>query len=333
MSINRQFVIDRLPTETLTADCFRVVEGEIPRPRAGEVLLRTRYISLDAANRAWMMGATYRDALIAGDIMSGLGLAEVVDANGAPDLEAGDFVLTDTGWQDFAARPAVGLTPLVRREPLTHMISLYGIVGFTAWVGLHRIGRIRSGETIVVSAAAGSVGVLAVQLAKAHGCRVVGIAGGERKCDFLTRELGLDAAVDYRSPQFAARLRDACAGGIDVFFDNVGGDVFEACLMRMASHGRIVCCGAVSQYDGSVPRHGPRGVPGLLVTRRLSMTGFIVSDHEADREAAFGMLGRLVAEGKVRVLEDVIDGFEQLPAALIGLLAGENIGKRMVKIA
>ena len=328
---NRQFVLAELPQGHLTPAHFRLVEGERPTAGPGEVVVRTRYVSLDAANRAWMQGATYRSALAAGDVMAGGALAEVVESN-APELAPGDLVFADTGWQDYAALPARRLSKLPKLEPMTHLLSVYGVAGLTAYFGLLECGRPQAGETVVVSAAAGSVGSIVGQIARIKGCRVIGIAGGAEKGRWLTDELGFDAAVDYKAADFKRQLREAVGEGIDVYFDNVGGEVFEACLFGMKTFGRIACCGAVSQYDGEAPRHGPRGVPGLIVTKRLTLRGFIVSDFDDRREAALADLQAWVGAGKLKVQEDVIDGFENLPQALVGLLHGENRGKRMVRV-
>lgn len=328
---NRQFVLAELPQGHLTPAHFRLVEGERPTAGPGEVVVRTRYVSLDAANRAWMQGATYRSALAAGDVMAGGALAEVVESN-APELAPGDLVFADTGWQDYAALPARRLSKLPKLEPMTHLLSVYGVAGLTAYFGLLECGRPKAGETVVVSAAAGSVGSIVGQIARIQGCRVIGIAGGAEKGRWLTDELGFDAAVDYKAADFKRQLREAVGEGIDVYFDNVGGEVFEACLFGMKTFGRIACCGAVSQYDGEAPRHGPRGVPGLIVTKRLTLRGFIVSDFDDRREAALADLQAWVGAGKLKVQEDVIDGFENLPQALVGLLHGENRGKRMVRV-
>lgn len=329
--INRQFVLDQLPQGPLEAAHFRLVQGPVPTPGPGEVLLRSRYISLDAANRAWMQGATYRAALNAGQVMAGGALAEVVNANGST-LAAGDLVLAHMGWQDYAALPAQGLKALPRLEPLTHLLSVYGVAGLTAYVGLLRCGEPKAGETVVVSAAAGAVGAIAGQIARIQGCRVIGIAGGADKCEWLTSALGFDAALDYKAGGLRAQLKAAAPEGVDVFFDNVGGDIFETVLFAMRNFGRIACCGAVSSYDGAPPAHGPRGVPGLIVTRRLNVRGFIYSDQAEMHPKALQDLQAWVADGRLKVVEDVIDGFEQLPAALVGLLHGENRGKRMVRV-
>jgi len=329
---NRQIVLDQLPQGKLTPDHFRLTEGERPTPGDGEVLLRTRYISLDAANRAWMQGATYRAALAAGDVMAGGSVAEVVESN-VSHLSSGDMVFADTGWQEYAVLPGKRLGKLPDFKPVTHLISVYGVAGLTAYFGLLECGAPKAGETVVVSAAAGSVGSLVGQIAKIKGCKVVGVAGGAEKCAWLTDELGFDAAVDYKAGDVRRAIRAACPDGIDVYFDNVGGDIFEACLFNMKNFGRIACCGAVSQYDGTAPPHGPRGVPGLIVTKRLSLRGFIVSDFDDKRDAALTELKSWVESGQLKVLEDVIEGLENAPAALVGLLAGENRGKRMVKVS
>jgi NADPH-dependent curcumin reductase CurA len=264
--------------------------------------------------------------------MAGGALAEVVNSNAA-HLKPGDLVFADTGWQDYAVLSAKRLTPLPDLKPLTHLLSVYGVAGLTAYHGLLECGRPKPGETVAVSAAAGSVGSLVGQIAKLKGCKVVGIAGGAEKCAWLMDELGFDAAVDYKAGEVRRALRAACPDGIDVYFDNVGGDILEAALFNMALHGRIACCGAVSQYDGAAPAHGPRGIPGLIVTKRLNMAGFIVSDY-ADKDAqALADLQAWVADGRLKVLEDVIEGLENAPAGLIGLLAGENRGKRMIRVS
>jgi hypothetical protein len=329
---NRQFILTQLPQgDKLRPSHFKLAEAAVPSPEDGQVLVKTRYISLDAANRAWMQGATYRAALGAGDVMAGGALAEVVESRAA-HLKPGDMVFADTGWQDYAAVNARHLTAEAPVQPLSHMLSVYGVAGLTAYFGLLECGLPKAGETVVVSAAAGSVGAIVGQIAKIKGCRVVGIAGGAAKCALLTRELGFDDAVDYKAENLRRALRAACPDGIDVYFDNVGGDVFEAALFNMANFGRIVCCGAVSQYDGAAPPHGPRGVPGLIVTKRLALRGFVVMDFAAENDKALANLKAWVEDGALKVREDIIDGFENLPAALVGLLAGENIGKRMVRV-
>jgi len=330
-TINRQILLAEKPSGKLGPEHFKMQTSALPEPKDGEALLRVRYISLDAANRAWMHGATYRSAVETNTVMAGGGIAEVV-ASKAPGLAPGDIVFGDTGWQEYAAVPAKHLSKMPKVEPMTHLLSVYGIAGLTAYFGLLDIGKPKAGDTVVVSAAAGSVGSIVGQIAKIRGCHVVGIAGGKDKCQWLTSDLGFDAAVDYKDGAVFKALRAAAPDGIDVYFDNVGGDILEACLPQMNNKGRIACCGAISQYDGAPSAHGPRGVPGLIVVKRLIMQGFIVMDFMDQRDKALAELQGWVAAGKLKVQEDVIDGLENTPQALIGLLAGENRGKRMIRV-
>jgi NADPH-dependent curcumin reductase CurA len=331
MPENRQIQLAELPRDKLGEEHFRLVTTAVPIPGPGEVLCRTLYLSLDPANRAWMQGATYRSALEPGQVMAGFTLAEVVHSNHR-DLGAGDLVEGSGGWQEYFVAAPRELTRRQRLEPLSHLVSIYGVTGRTAYYGMAGIGKPRAGETVVVSAAGGATGSVAGQIAKIMGARVVGIAGGPDKCRRLVEEFGFDDAIDYKAGNLSKGLKTACPDGIDLYFDNVGGTTLEAALFRMNLDGRIVCCGVVSQYDTGTPAPGPRGVPGLLVTKRLTMTGFILGDRpalvaEADRE-----LPRWVAEGRIGVAEDILKGLENAPRGLIGLLAGENFGKRMVKV-
>ena len=330
-NVNRQIMLVEKPSGRLGPEHFKLFNAAIPEPKDGEALLRVRYISLDAANRAWMHGATYRSAIEANTVMAGGGIAEVV-ASKASGFAPGDLVFGDTGWQDYAAVSAKQLTKMPKIEPITHLLSIYGVAGLTAYFGLLEVGKPKEGETVVVSAAAGSVGSIVGQIAKIKGCHVVGIAGGKDKCHWLTSELGFDAAVDYKDGAVFKALRAATPKGIDVYFDNVGGDILEACLPQMKNYGRIACCGAISQYDGVPSAHGPRGVPGLIVVKRLVMQGFIVMDFMTQRDKALSDLQSWTTSGKLKVQEDVIDGLENTPKALIGLLAGENRGKRMIRV-
>jgi NADPH-dependent curcumin reductase CurA len=329
--VNRQVLLVEKPTGKLAPEHFKMRDGTIPEARDGEAVLRVRYISLDAANRAWMHGATYRAAVEANTVMAGGGIAEVVSSK-APELAEGDIVFGDTGWQDYAAVPAKHLTKMPKIEPMTYLLSVYGIAGLTAYFGLLDVGKPKVGETVVVSAAAGSVGSIVGQIARIKGCRVVGIAGGKEKCHWLTSELGFDAAVDYKDGAVFKALKAAAPNGIDVYFDNVGGDILEACLAQMNNRGRIACCGAISQYDGAPSATGPRGIPGLIVVKRLTMQGFIVTDYMERRNEAIRDLHSWVAAGTLKVQEDVIQGLENTPKALVGLLAGDNRGKRMIKL-
>lgn len=328
---NRQIILGKLPQGKLTVDCFQTRETPMPIPGPGEVLLRTLYVPLDAASRAWMQGVTYRSGLQPGDIMAATTLAEVVTSRSSL-LAAGDIVLAETGWQTFTALPAAEALKQPDIVPHTHLLSVYGVPGLTAYFGLLECGRPKAGETVVISAAAGAVGMFAGKIARLHGCRTVGIAGGAAKTALLTDRLGFDAAIDYKAGNLHDGLRRSCPNGIDVLFDNVGGDILAACLPHMAKQGRIVCCGAVSQYDTASPPAAPAGIPGLLIVNSLTMRGFLVADFLHRQEQALTALTAWVAEKKLAVIEDLIAGFELLPAALVGLLAGENTGKRIVQV-
>jgi NADPH-dependent curcumin reductase CurA len=328
---NRQIIVRELPKGALTEAHFALRDADRPAPAEGEVLLRTILMSIDAANRAWMQGATYREAVKAGDVMHTYAIGEVVESKDA-SRKPGDIVAAESRWADYVTVKARRTVKLPRVRPLSQLISVYGIAGKTAYHGLIGVGRPKTGETVVVSAAAGSVGMYVGQIAKALGCRAVGIAGGADKCAWVTGTLGFDACVDYRAGNLFKDLKAACPDGIDVYFDNVGGEILETVLFQMNLKGRVVCCGAVSQYDASAPA-GPRNLPGMVVVKRLRMEGFIVMDFAAEDAKAEAELQRWVGEGKLKVIDDIVDGLEHAPAALIGLLAGRNRGKRMVRVA
>ncbi|GAB5503401.1 NADP-dependent oxidoreductase [Pyruvatibacter sp.] len=330
-SESRQITLTESPAGKLLASNFGLETVAVPTAGDGELLIRVLYISIDAANRAWMQGRTYRDQVLPGTKMAGGALGEVVVSND-PAFAPGDIVEADMGWCDYVALPASQVQKRKQRGPLTHLLSILGITGKTAYFGMLHIGKPLAGETVVVSAAAGAVGSVAGQLAKTRGARVVGIAGSDKKCKWLTDELGFDAAINYNNEPVMKALKRDAPDGVDVFFDNVGGDIFEGVLFRMNTHGRIVCCGAVSQYDTDTPTHGPRGVPGLIVTKRLKVEGFIVMDFDGQAEAEAELAG-FAAQGSIKVAEDIVEGLENAPQALVGLLSGENYGKRLVHVA
>lgn len=334
MTTNKRILISELPKGNLTTDHFQLDEGPMPEPQEGQLLLRTILLSQDAANRAWMQGATYRDAIESGQVMASGAVAEVVESR-ADGFEAGDIVWADTGWQEYAALSARAVQRLPKAyRPLSHQISLLGVAGKTAYHGLLNVAGIHAGETLLVSAAAGSVGSLVGQIGRIKGARVIGIAGGPEKCRWVEDTLGFDACLDYKdtSNPLPKQLSAAAPEGIDVYFDNTGGDILQAALFAMKNQGRIACCGAVSMYDGK-PRPGPFGVPGLLVVKRLRMEGFIVMDYahlDADAEHDLAMWA---GDGHLMVVEDILEGLEAAPAGLVGLLNGENRGKRMIRVA
>ncbi len=330
-STHLRYLISRIPAGPLTADCFTLDQAPLPVPQEGEVLLKVRYMSIDAASRAWMQGATYRDALASGALMAGRSIGEVM-ASRHPDFSVGDVAFAETGWQEYAVLPAQALLKQPTMQPLSHLLSIYGVSGLTAYFGLVEVGQAKAGETVVVSAAAGAVGHFVGQIAKVLGCRVVGIAGSDAKCRWLTETLGFDVAISYKTDNLAPQLKQACPKGIDVYFDNVGGQTLETVLPQMNMHGRIACCGAVAVYDQAQADSGIQGVPFHVVVKRLTLQGFIVSDFFAKRAEALEQLRQWVQAGKIQVVEDVVDGFESLPGALVGLLHGDNRGKRLVRL-
>jgi len=338
-NVNRQFRLKSRPVGKIKTSDFDLVEEPVPTPGPGEAVIRNLYLSLDPTNRIWMSDMDqYMPPVEIGAVMRGGGIGKVVASN-SDAYKVGDTVSGLLGWQDYyVAGPndeiPVGVLPPELPVGLPTMLGACGLTGLTAYFGLLNCATPKAGETILVSAAAGSVGTLVGQIAKAAvpDCTVIGIAGTDEKCQWLKDELGFDATVNYKTEPVFKALKAVAPQGIDVYFDNVGGDILEAALFRMNNFGRIACCGAVSQYDGAPPSAGPRGVPGLIVTKRLNLRGFIMSDFPNEREKALKDLEGWVAEGKIKVQEDIIDGLENTPAALIGLLAGENRGKRMVKV-
>jgi NADPH-dependent curcumin reductase CurA len=327
----RQIVLGELPQGALRPEHFTLRQGPVPSPRKGQILVRTVLLSIDPANRAWMNGPTYRPQLVAGDVMAGYALAEVVHP-GDSGLEAGSVVFCDTGWQEYAAIPADAAVPVPVQSALTHHLSALGLTGMTAYFGLLKIGRPEAGETVVISAAAGATGSVAGQIARIKGMRVVGIASSREKRRVLEEDLGFAATVSHRSENFADDLGAACPHGIDVYFDNVGGSVLNSCMRLLNEGGRVVCCGSVSTLDRPGPPCDPELVPMKIITHRLRVEGFIVLDYLSEWTDAGAEMAGWIADGELRVLEEVIDGLDRAPDALIGLLAGQNLGKRMVRV-
>ena len=333
MSSNRQIVIAQVPRGPLETAHFALRESPLPEPGDGEVLCRTLALSIDAGSRAGLQGsASYAGRPQADVVMNGMAVARVERSN-ARAVAEGQIVTCGAGWQDYSVHPARAVTALEPVGELSWELGVLGGTGLTAYFGLLRIGEPAKGETVLVSAAAGATGNVAGQIARLKGCRVVGIAGSDEKCRVLTDTLGFDAAVNYKSEDFRSALKDACPQGVDVYFDNVGGDVLGAALFRMNQNGRIVCCGVVSQYDTATPAAGPRGVPGLLVNKRLRMQGFLVFDFAEHYAQARAELAGWIRDASLQVLEDRFDGLEEAPRALVDLLAGGNVGKRIVHVA
>jgi|TARA_B100001059_G_scaffold67899_1_gene64776 NADPH-dependent curcumin reductase CurA len=328
---NKQIYLKSSPKDKLLEDNFEFKNSKVKDLDHNQVLVEVVYISIDAANRAWMQGRTYRSQILPGDVMGGYALGKVIATNNN-NFNIGDYVEGDLGWQNYAIRDAKELikTSIKASENL-HM-SVLGITGKTAYFGLG-LADLKKGETVLISAAAGAVGNVAGQIAKIKGCKVIGITSSDEKASWLKDVLGFDGVVNYKNDNFIKDLRSLCPEKVDVYFDNVGGPIFESVLFAMNNFGRIICCGAVSQYDQASPQNGPRGVPGLIVTKRLTLKGFIVMDfNEKEQEEAEKNLLNWINQNKIIPAEDIMNGLESTPMALIGLLNGDNKGKRLVKI-
>jgi hypothetical protein len=305
----------------------------VPEPGEGEVLVKVSYLSLDPAMRGWMNeGRSYIEPVGIGEVMRALGVGQVISSRD-PLLAVGDFVSGLTGVQECAVLKARHVTKVdPRLAPLPVHLNVLGMPGMTAYFGLFAIGEPKAGETVVVSGAAGAVGATVGQLAKITGCRVIGIAGGRDKCKYIVDELGFDAAIDYKSEDVSKRLQDLCPNRIDVYFDNVGGDILDACLAHLAMKGRIVLCGAISQYNTTTPIKGPSNYLSLLVNRGR-MKGMVVMDYAGRFEHAVRDMAKWMAEGKLKSREDVAEGLEAFPETLLKLFSGENFGKLVLKVA
>ena len=328
---NKQIYLKSSPKDKLLEDNFEFKSSKVENLDNNQVLVEVIYISIDAANRAWMQGRTYRSQILPGDVMGGYALGIVIAANNS-DFNIGDYVEGDLGWQNYAIRDAKELIKTSIKSSENLHMSVLGITGKTAYFGLNLAG-LKKGETVLISAAAGAVGNVAGQIAKIKGCKVIGITSSDEKAVWLKDTLGFDGVVNYKNNNFVKDLRSLCPEKIDVYFDNVGGTIFESVLFAMNNFGRIICCGAVSQYDQAAPQNGPRGVPGLIVTKRLTLKGFIVMDfNEKEQEEAEKNLLNWINEKKIIPAEDIMNGLESTPRALIGLLNGDNKGKRLVKI-
>jgi NADPH-dependent curcumin reductase CurA len=329
--LNRQWWFVAPPEGKLTTQQFELRQAPVPSPKEGEALVKHRYISLMPGNRAWMQRETYRSQLTAGRVMPGRALGEVVESRHS-DFKKGDIVETNLGWQDYAVGAATQLYKRDASRPIEHLLGILGSSGMTAYFGLLYVGRPRAGETLLVSAAAGGVGSLVAQLAKIAGCRVVGVAGGSAKCEWLRREVGVDDTVDYKSGNLAEALRAASPDGYDLFFDNTGGPILEAALDAMKTGGRLVCCGNTAQYDSEVPQSGPKGLPLTLIVKSLSMTGFVMHNYRDRFSEAEANIWKWREAGRIKPFYHVVEGLENTPVALIGLLAGANRGMTIVRI-
>ncbi|HEX6254905.1 MAG TPA: NADP-dependent oxidoreductase [Euzebyales bacterium] len=328
---NRQWRLAHRPDGRFADDDVELSDGDVPSPAEGEALVRVDYLSMDPTIRGWMSHDTYLPKIPVGGVVRGLGVGTVV-ASRSERYPEGAMVTGMTGWQELAiadgGRRSMQVLP-DGTDPLD-AVGLFGPTGLAAYFGLLDVGRPQPGDTVLVSGAAGATGSVAGQIAKVHGCRVVGTAGGPDKCRTVVDDYGFDACIDYRGDSLGDRVAEECPDGIDVFFDNVGGDVLEAALRNLAIGARIVVCGAISRYDGAPPR-GPRNYTQLIM-RRARMEGFLVFDHAERYPEAMADLGRWAAEGAITHHVDVVDGFENVPTAFARLFTGDKIGKNAVRL-
>jgi NADPH-dependent curcumin reductase len=329
--MNKQVLLASRPQGPVTEHNFKVVEAPVGTPGAGEVLVRNEWLSLDPYMRGRMNDAkSYVPPAQIGDVMVGQTTGEVVESRDA-NFQPGDKVLTHLGWQLYGVAKANELTKIdVKRAPASCYLGVLGMPGITAWFGMLEIGQPKSGETVVVSAASGAVGSIAGQLAKIKDCRVVGIAGGQAKCEYVVQELGFDACVDYKAGNLLQDLRDRCPRGVDVDFENVGGVILDTMLRVMNPFSRIVVCGLIAEYNATEP-YGYKMLRSVLVNR-IKMQGMIVFDWKNRYGEALKGLGSYLAEGKLKYRESVVHGLDNAPKGLIALLKGENFGKQLVKL-
>ncbi len=337
MPTNHQILLDNRPQGEAVESNFKLVASETPALQEGQVLVRHHYLSLDPYMRGRMNDAkSYAQPQALGEVMGGGTAGEVVESR-SPRYAVGDKVVGMGGWQEYsvvqADQPGAMRKVDTTHVPLSHYLGAVGMPGVTAWYGLTQICAPQQGETVVCSAATGAVGSAVAALAKARGCRVVGIAGGAQKCRYATEELGYDACIDYKEHADVASLskavKAACPDGVDAYFENVGGMVLNAVLPRMNAFGRIALCGMIAGYNGEPV---PMDYPQLLLTNRIKLQGFIVSEHMEHWPAALKELGEQVATGKLRPRESIAQGLAQAPQAFLGLLKGRNVGKQLVKL-
>ncbi|HEV2828417.1 MAG TPA: NADP-dependent oxidoreductase [Pyrinomonadaceae bacterium] len=329
---NKEIRFASRPAGMPTIDNFQTVDAEVPELNDGEVLLRTLYISVDPYLRGRMrLGRSYVPPFEVGEVITSGAVGEVVESR-SPQFQTGDIVTGMMGWRLYNVLKVAELRKIdTRVAPVTTSLGVLGIPGLTAYFGLLDIGQPKEGETVVVSGAAGAVGMTVCQIAKLKGCRTVGIAGSDEKNDYLKQELGVDATINYKSGDVAQALKDACPNGVDVYFDNVGGEVSDAVFPLLKHGARIVICGQISLYNLDKPDVGPRPQPYLLVNSAL-MKGFIIIDYAPRFPEGVMQLAQWLAAGKLKYAETIVEGFENTPQAFIGLFSGENLGKQIVKV-
>lgn len=331
---NRQIVLAARPTGLPKEGDFRLVESEMPRPRPGEVLVRSLFLSVDPYMRGRMRSnGTYARGVELGEVMTGGIVGRVIESND-PRLGSGEFVEGMLGWQEYATAPAKALRRVDPQvAPISTALSVLGMPGLTAYFGLLDICRPQPGETVVISAAAGAVGSIVGQLARIKRCRAVGIAGSDEKIRFITHELGFDGGFNYKTVEdYRAKLKELCPTGIDVYFDNVGGPITDAVVRLLNTRARIAISGQISQYNSEKAEMGPRWLDQLVV-KQAKMEGFLVFQYADRYEEGLRQLTNWLREGRIKYREDVVEGLQNAPKAFIRMMEGENIGKQLVKVA
>jgi len=338
LTLNQRFVLASRPVGAPTPENFRLEREALPYLEDGQLLLKTLYLSLDPYMRGRMSDApSYAAPVQIGEVMTG-GAVSRVEQSRHPKFQVGDLVVGVTGWQSHSISDGRNIIPIPSGLPSPSMaLGVLGMPGMTAYMGLMDIGQPKSGETLVVAAASGAVGSVVGQVAKIKGLRAVGVAGGAEKCKYVVEELGFDACIDHKAPDFAEQLAKACPKGINIYYENVGGHVFDAVVPLLNPKARIPLCGLIAGYNATEAPKGPDRLPALqrtLLTKRVRIQGFIVFDDYGDRQPEFiSAMVPWVREGKVKFREDVVDGLEQAPQAFIGLLEGRNFGKLVVRVA
>lgn len=329
---NRQFLLARRPVGAVTRDDFTFQTVPVDAVAPGQILVKSEYLSLDPAMRGWMNeGKSYIAPVELGAVMRALGVGKVIESQD-PKFAAGDYVQGVLGVQDYFVGEPKGFNKVdPSLVPLPRYLSALGMTGMSAYFALLEVGAPKAGDTVVISGAAGAVGSIAGQIAKIKGCRVIGIAGGADKCKALLDDYGFDGAIDYKSEDIHAGLKRECPKGVDVYFDNVGGDILDAVLMRLAPKARVVICGAISQYNNKEAVKGPANYLSLLVNR-ARMEGFVVMDHAANFASAGKEIAGWLAQGKINSKEHVVEGLETFPETLLMLFKGENTGKLVLKV-
>jgi NADPH-dependent curcumin reductase CurA len=331
---NRRWLLAERPTGPIEDKFFKWVEEPVPEINDGEILVRVLYLSCDPTQRGWLTRDTYLPAVKIGDVVRSGGLGRVIASKNS-GFVVGDLVGGLVGWQDYAVMATDGMfkpSKVPANVPIELAMSTFGLTGLTAYFGLLEVGRPKEGETVLVSGAAGATGSVVAQIAQIKGCKVVGIAGGKEKCDWLRNDAKIASVIDYKSEDVGARVKELCPKGVDIFFDNVGGEQLDIALARLAMNGRIVLCGAISHYEDATPGPGPKNYTNLIV-KRGRMEGFLVSDHMKDASKAIADLATWVREGKIVSRVDVQNGLENAPKTLARLFRGANIGKQLLKIA